>query len=168
MGDISADKLAVGENTEFYRFLLRNPGEEEPIPISYGDYVGSYTQEGDEKEIFISNPAINITIKIDDEAYSIEEKKQMIDPEMVFLYALGTGRYAEGWMPPIINGSIGGKPFVDVYITVNTSYSILDYTPDEDSEYNPTINITKMENCTLLNWTAYDITPKNDFIMLLR
>jgi hypothetical protein len=88
--------------------------------------------------------------------------------EKIFLYALGTGRYAEGWNPPIINGSISGKPWVNVYITIDCSNcSILNYTPNESSEYHPSVNVTKIGSRTIFNWSAPEIAPKDDFIALL-
>jgi hypothetical protein len=72
-GGISIDTLAIGESTEYYEFLLEEPRGED-IPISYGDYAGSYTQQGIEKAISITNSETIITISINDASYSVPEE----------------------------------------------------------------------------------------------
>jgi len=69
---VSIDSLPMGESTEYYEFLLKKTKEGEPIPISYGDYSGSYTQIGEGKSIVIPTPTTEISIKINDESFSIE------------------------------------------------------------------------------------------------
>ncbi|MFH1147477.1 MAG: DUF4214 domain-containing protein [Pseudomonadota bacterium] len=68
---ISLDRLAPGEGTEYYRFLLPEPHGS--IPISYGDYRGRYTQAGEPKDIFIPIPPPRIIIWINDDSWSVEE-----------------------------------------------------------------------------------------------
>jgi hypothetical protein len=67
------DKLAPGAKTELYEFKLKNWPRDKPVPISYGDYVGNYTQKGEHKTMHVSSPAKEITIKIDDQSFSIEK-----------------------------------------------------------------------------------------------
>ena len=128
--------------------------------------IGSYPGELDDL------PMIGWVLTLNPEKFNVTVKYTHIlsawGPKKIFLYALGTGRYAEGWNPPIINGSISGKPWVDVYIKLDCSnYSVSDYIPNESSEYRPSVNITTIGNHTVLNWSAQEITPKDDFITIL-
>lgn len=69
---VSLDKLAPGAATEFYEFKLKKPEQGQPLPPSYGDYTGGYVQKGEQKSIHASSPAKEITIKIDDQSFTIE------------------------------------------------------------------------------------------------
>lgn len=70
---VTLDKLAPGATTEFYEFKLKKPVQGQPLPPSYGDYSGDYMQKGEQKSIHVSSPAKEISIKIDDQSFSIEK-----------------------------------------------------------------------------------------------
>ncbi len=63
--------LAEGEISQQFEFQLTDPSG--CVPISYGDYRGSYLQNGIEKYIFIPIPEINIFMHINDDGYTIED-----------------------------------------------------------------------------------------------
>ncbi len=69
---VSLPKIPAGNTTGYYEFTLKNLRENEPTPISYGDYTGGYTQLEKKKLIFIPTPPAVATIKISDEDYSWE------------------------------------------------------------------------------------------------
>ena len=59
-----------------------------------------------------------------------------VDQQEILLYSLGTGRYAEGWRPPVAGDNFSGKPYVDTYITClfPLSYQAVDYFPKQLAE----------------------------------
>ena len=63
--------LAAGEIS--HRFEYHLPERPEHAPISYGDYNGSYLQNGIENLIFIPMPEINILVHIIDDGYTVED-----------------------------------------------------------------------------------------------
>ncbi|MBN1560108.1 hypothetical protein JW998_07640 [candidate division KSB1 bacterium] len=67
---VSVNSLAVGASTKVFVFLLKKLEEGVPVPISYGDYRGGYSQKGEKKPIFITTPNKKIEIKINDDSYS--------------------------------------------------------------------------------------------------
>ena len=69
---VSVESLAVGASTESFVFLLKKLEEGEPVPISYGDYSGSYSQKDESKSISIPTPAKEIKIKINDDSFQVE------------------------------------------------------------------------------------------------
>ena len=68
--NVTIDSLAIGESTPEYEFLLPLPGDD--VPVSYGDYSGSYIQESIEKDFSVIQPELSITIFIDDDSFSYE------------------------------------------------------------------------------------------------
>lgn len=82
------------------------------------------------------------------------------DGRWTLLYSLGTGRYTEGWYPPI-PGLPSGKPYVDVTIDVAYPPTLQPtvYSPIEG--YDPTVSLHPR-----LSWKAHDVYPTNDFIAL--
>ncbi len=78
---VSIPKLPAGKTTGYCEFTLKNLRENEPTPISYGDYTGGYTQLEKKKLIFIPTPPAVATIKINDEDYSSEGEWPVQPPE---------------------------------------------------------------------------------------
>ena len=64
-------ELNPGEFSQKFEFQL--PDRPNPAPISYGDYKGSYLQNGIENYIFIPIPETNILVQINDDGYTVED-----------------------------------------------------------------------------------------------
>ena len=63
--------LTAGEISQQFEFQLPEPSGD--TPFSYGDYNGSYLQNGIGNNIFIPLPEANILVHINDDGYTVED-----------------------------------------------------------------------------------------------
>jgi|GEM_PF-2016161 len=146
----------------------------DPLPWTYDDTAyettaGTVLLSGEIPNALKSQNMLKWQLELEPSKFTVTVKYShplvSLDLSKAFLYALGTGRYVQGWSPPIIGGDISGKPWVDVSITVGfpLDYEVVDYAPREGVE-------TKTEVATdekIFSWVAEQITPQEDFILLL-
>lgn len=105
-------------------------------------------------DVSLDTGQVKITVQYE------HELVQLSDDRWALLYSLGTGRYAEGWYPPI-PGLPNGKPYVNVTIDVVYPSTLQTLVCTPTGEYNPTITLLPA-----LSWKAYEIIPMNDFVAL--
>ena len=105
-------------------------------------------------DVSLDTGQVKITVQYEHELVRLR------DDRWALLYSLGTGRYTEGWYPPI-PGLPSGKPFVEVDIDVVYPSTLQAMLCSPIEAYEPTVGLSPT-----LSWKAHGISPMNDFVAL--